>query len=274
MLAFFVESCAFKSVVRTKNIPYLKKDSDAGVNGEKLNVFAPLKKGRLKEVLIFIHGGNWNSGNKKLYNYLGNRMARKGIVTVIIDYPLSPKAGYNEMAADAALAVKWVRDNITLYGGDPGKIYLSGHSAGGHLAALVSIKNKYFDSLKIPNPIKGAILIDAAGLDMYNYLANEGLESGNTYLQTFTNDPKVWKEASPIYFLHPGMPSMLIYVGGKTYPSIKEGNERFIHALKTFIPDPEYHIMKGKKHIPMILQFFNTHNSRYKEILQFMQNNK
>ena len=64
---------------------------------------------------------------------------------------------------------------------------------------------------------------------------------------------------------------MLIYRGGKTYPSILKSNEKFIQALQPYAPETPYHIQKSKKHIPMITQFFNPWNGRYEEILAFMK---
>lgn len=209
-----------------------------------------------------------------MYSFLGNRMARKDVVTVIIDYPKSPLANYDEMATDAAKAVKWVKENIEQYGGDPKKIFISGHSAGGHLAALITVRNEYFKRIDIESPIKGAILIDAAGLDMYGYLQKENFPEGNTYLQTFTTNPANWKAASPLYHLHTGMPPMLIYRGGNTYPSIEVSNEKMVTALKAIGYNPAYHILKGKKHVPMITQFLNSGNRRYKEIIAFMRDRK
>ena len=264
-------SCAFKAINRNKNITYLPADNVANKPAQTLNVFAPKKSAVLKEVLIFIHGGSWNSGRKGMYSFFGSRWARKDVLTVIVDYPKSPKAGYDEMAVDVATSVKWVQENISNYGGDPNKIFISGHSAGGHLAALVGIKKEYFNRVGIMNPLKGMILIDAAGLDMYGYLQGENFEPGNTYLNTFSNDPKIWKEASPMYFLHKDMPPMLIYRGSKTYPSIEVSNEKFVTALKAFVPQPNYTILNGKKHVPMITQFFNTGNDRYKEMKAFMK---
>ena len=268
---FSTAGCAFKSVHRTKHIVY--NSTDTGYPTQELNIFAPSKKNKLKPVFIFLYGGSWNSGNKKLYSYFGSRMARKDIVTVIPDYPKSPKAGYNEMAEDIAAAVKWVKENITAYGGDSNRIFISGHSAGGHLAALVSIKEDYFQKQGIPNPIKGLILIDAAGLDMYGYLKAENFAEGNTYLNTFSDNAATWKDASPIYFLHNSMPPMLIYQGGKTYPSISSGNQKFTDSLKKYDVKFSYHILPGKKHVPMIAQFFNPYNKSYKEIVSFMKEN-
>lgn len=272
VLLFSTAGCAFKAVHRNKHIIY--NSSNTGSPAQELNVFAPAKKNKLKPVFIFVHGGNWNSGNKKLYSYFGSRMARKGVVTVIPDYPKSPQVGYNQMAEDIAAAVKWVKENITAYGGDSNRIFISGHSAGGHLAALISIKEDYVKKADMPNPIKGLILIDAAGLDMYGYLKEEHLPEGDTYLNTFSNDTNTWKAASPIYFLHNGMPPMLIYQGGKTYQSISSGNQKFTDSLKKYEVKFSYHIQHGKKHVPMITQFFNPYNKRYKEIIYFMQENR
>jgi len=274
MCCLMFSSCAFKSVHRSKNITYLPADNITIKPAQTLNVFAPKKSSQLKEVLIFVYGGSWNSGKKELYSFFGSRWARKDVVTVVVDYPKSPKAGYDEMAIDVAKAVKWVKENIKNYGGNPDKIFISGHSAGGHLAALVAIKKEYFSRVGIANPLKGIILIDAAGLDMYGYLKSENFEPGNSYLNTFSNDPKIWKEASPMYFLHSNMPPLLIYRGSKTYPSIETSNEKFVTALKAFVPQPNYTILNGKKHVPMITQFFNTGNDRYKEMKAFMNNAK
>jgi len=271
MLSSTLVSCAFKSITRHKNITYLQADSLHSQKKQELNVFAPRHKKQLKDVFIFIYGGNWNSGRKGLYNFFGSRMARKNVVTVVVDYPKSPAANYNDMVIAVAKAVQWTKNNIDKYGGNPNRIFISGHSAGGHLAALASIKNSYFDTLGMKNPVKGIILIDAAGLDMYGYLKTEGLEEGHTYFKTFTTDSAIWKQASPLYYLHAAIPALLIYRGSKTYPSISESNEKFVMALKRYTTAPNYHILKGKKHVAIITQFFNPYNVRYKEIIAFMK---
>jgi len=261
--------CSLKRINRTKDIVYSRAGNVIKTD-QQLSIFAPKKSGSPADVLVFIHGGNWNSGKKSQYNIIGSHWAKKGIVYVIIDYPLSPAADYREMAMASAASVKWVKENISRYGGNPERIFVSGHSAGGHLAALISIDNQYFKRLKIENPITGTVLIDAAGLDMYGYLTGEKLAKDHTYLKTFTADPETWKEATPLYHLHKNMPPMLIYRGGRTYPSILESNEKFIKALQDYAPGTPYHIQEKKKHIPMITQFFNPWNNRYDEIIEFM----
>jgi acetyl esterase/lipase len=272
----FLSGCAFKSINRYKDITYQPADFSKNIQEEKLNVFVPRAHKTNMNVFVFIHGGGWHSGKKSLYNFFGNRMARKDVVVVVIDYPLTPSARYNEMANASARAVQWVKNNIRKYGGDPEKIFVGGHSAGGHLAALITVENKYFDSLEIDSPIKGTVLIDAAGLDMYTFLNEVKSMPDQTYLETFTADSNYWRDASPLYHLNNRMspvPPMLIYTGAKTYPIISSTTETFVEALKIYSYDPVYHVVEGKKHIPMITQFFQPWNPCYQQIIDFMNNN-
>jgi acetyl esterase/lipase len=252
----------------------LAADSGAGKTAQSLTVYTSPKNAQLKDVLIFIHGGNWNSGNKSLYGFFGKRFAAKDIVTVIPDYPKSPGANADLMALDMAKSVKWVYENIASYGGNPDRIFISGHSAGGHLAALVGIQNNYFKRLGILNPIKGIILIDAAGLHMSDYLDKAHLRPGKSHIKTFTNDPAFWKAVTPLYQLHDSMPPMLIYVGGNTFPFIKEGTAKFVTALKKYSPATGYYTVEGKSHFPMMFQFYNKKNGRYNEMIGFMKAQK
>ena len=183
---------------------------------------------------------------------------------------ISPGATYKEMTIAAAQAIKWTKDNISKYGGNPDEIVVSGHSAGGQLAALVSIDTSYFQALGIANPVKGMILIDPAGLDMYRYMREVDFGPNNSYLQVFGNDSLTWKNASAIFKLHDHMPPILLYTGGRTLPNITLGAQRFVAKTKSYHTELTYKVVKGKKHIPMITQFFNTGNPLYKQIKTFM----
>lgn len=273
-ISLLFSSCAFRRISRHKGIVY--QSAQQKIPPQKLNVFAPrIHKGdSLRDVLVFIHGGNWIHGKKELYNWFGSRWARKGVVTIVIDYPLSPAADYRTMTADAATSIAWAKSHIQEYGGNPNRIFVSGHSAGGQLAALIAIDNSWWTPLNIPNPIKGVVLIDAAGIDMYGFLKRGGLKDQPTYIQTFTSSEAEWKRASPLYQLHEGMPPILIYQGGNTFPSIAKGNEKLVAALKGVNARFSFEILPGKKHVPMITQFFNTSSKRYKEMLRFMRQAK
>ena len=251
------------------DVSYLKVSTVATVESTpKLNVFVPRNsKSKRLPVLIFVHGGNWNSGRKGTYDLLGRNFARKGVITVIPDYTLSPNANYDGMAQEVAQAIQWTKNNIIKYNGNPNSIYVTGHSAGGHLVALAVMNPKYgIDSAAI----SGIILNDAAGLDMKKYLEETPPTATEDYIATWTTIPAKWKDASPIYFLNKNTPPFLIYIGDKTYSSIKVGNNRFLSALHSFQPQVTP-IALNKKHIPMVLQYFWPWSDRFKEITNFMK---
>ncbi len=270
LISLILSSCGLLTVKKTKNIPYMSQGQLANLPEKSLNIFAP-KKATNCPIIVFAYGGSWRSGKKEIYSYLGRRLAKKGIVAVLIDYPLTPAYQVPDMALSVAQAIKWTKNNIANYGGDPDKIYVAGHSAGGHLVALNTLKNDYFTELGMENPIKGAILIDAAGLDMYNFLQNEKLTPNTSHLQAFTNDPAVWKDTSPIYFLDKDDPDLLIMMGGKTYPGIESSTERFLEKSAEIGYTPTYHLQPNKKHIPMITQFIWSGNKTYDWIEEFVK---
>ena len=94
-------------------------------------------------VVVFFYGGGWRRGNKRLYRYVAKALARRGYVAVVPDYRIYPEARYPDFIEDAALAVRWVKDNAARFGGDPDTIFLQGHSAGAHIAAMLAIDGRW-----------------------------------------------------------------------------------------------------------------------------------
>ena len=274
LLVLSVNECvvAFPSK-RTKDIPYKAADAP-GFSAERniLDVYAPKKKGNAPlPVVVFIHGGNWDSGSKNIYWFIGRRLAKQGVVAVIINYRLAPNVLVPAMADDCAQAVRWTTQHIGEYGGDPNRIYVMGHSAGGGLAALLAVKDKLFTDLGLPkNPVKGAILDDPAGLDMADYLQKMKYPNDEQYLVSFGKDPAVWRSVSPIYFLDQTAPTMLLYIGGRSYPSIIDAGRVFDKKLSMMNIPHEYTRISGKKHVAMVTQLFWKNNLIYKDLLKLV----
>jgi hypothetical protein len=259
--------CASK---KYENIAYLTsaQTDNLSVPQPTINIFKPKrKKYKNNKVLIFVHGGYWNSGDKEMYSIMGRNFAKRGITTIIAGYTLSPNANYDVMASQIAQIVKWTKENSATYNGNADEIYLTGHSAGAHLIALIGTNSKYLEDKNI---IKGIILNDAAGLDMKSYLEKNPPTIVNDYIATWSTEPENWKEASPIYFIDAKTPKMMIYLGTKTYASIKTGTAKFVEKLNQYQPTVQP-IMINKKHAPMVIQYFFPWSARYKEILNFMK---
>ncbi|MFW6261845.1 MAG: alpha/beta hydrolase [Spirochaetota bacterium] len=112
------------------------------VSDARLDVYSPVSGGD-HPVLVFVHGGGWDSYDKELFAPVAMQLLPREMVVVIPDYTLYPEATYEQMARETAAAVAWTLENAGAYGGDPGRVVLSGHSAGGHLSGLVALDPRW-----------------------------------------------------------------------------------------------------------------------------------
>ena len=253
--------------VKYKDVVY---GQSANKEDLKLNIFVPKNSENKKlPVLLFVHGGNWNSGNKDQYGFFGRNFAKKEVITVIPAYTLSPKANVDQMTAEIAQAITWVQKNIETYHGDEKNLFVTGHSAGAQLVASAVLNPKFKIHLK---SVAGIILNDGAGIDMKDYLEKYPPTSEDDYIATWSKNPDNWYQASPINFLDKNSPPFLIYVGSKTYASITTANDHFLKKLHEFQPEVAP-IVLNKKHIPMILQYFWPWSDRFTETKNFMEQN-
>jgi acetyl esterase/lipase len=257
---------------RVADVPYVAASApDFDTKRHRLDVYQPSKKASApRPVVLFIHGGNWNSGSKDdiLYKAIGRRLAKNGFVGVVMSYRLAPQVLVPQQADDCARALAWTVAHIKEYGGDPAHLVLMGHSAGGGLAALLATGS---DTLLarhgLPARAAHAVLLDdPAGLDMLDYLTKMQYPGDAQYLVPFSKDPAVWRQASALYHLRAGAPPISIYIGGETYPSIQSSSEKFRQRLTQLGAAPKYTILPGKKHVGMVTQLFFQKNELYAEL--------
>ncbi len=109
---------------------------------QRLDIYAPLDASQAP-VVVFFYGGNWRSGERADYRFAGDALASRGIVAVIADYRLYPEARYPAFLQDAARVVAWTREHIGAYGGDPDRVFVAGHSAGGYIAAMLALDPRW-----------------------------------------------------------------------------------------------------------------------------------
>ena len=103
---------------------------------QQLDIYHP-KKTKDAPVMVYIHGGGWRRGDKDRVGEKAVFFNSKGWVFISANYRLLPEGRHPNNVDDVAKAIAWTHDNIKKYGGDPEEIFIMGHSAGAHLAALV-----------------------------------------------------------------------------------------------------------------------------------------
>ena len=122
---------------------------------QKLDIYTPKQAQNNAQqkppVVIFYYGGSWDSGNKSDYKFAAEAFTSNGFVTVIPDYRVYPEVVFPGFMADPAKAAKWVKDHIQEFGGDPNRVFLAGHSAGAHIAVMLSLNDEYLakENLKL-----------------------------------------------------------------------------------------------------------------------------
>jgi acetyl esterase/lipase len=250
-------------VLEVRDVTY--KSGLADPVRHRMDMYLPKDKKEFP-VLVLVHGGAWFMGDNRscgLYPSVGQFLASQGIGVVMPNYRLFPGVKHPEHAKDVARAVAWTHANIHKHGGDPMRLYLAGHSAGGHLVALLAADESYLQSEGMkPADIKGVIALSG----VYRIPSGEvrlslggagsralrpdqmwplrgdsspsfkhwipGLPTHlNLFAPIFGDAPRECDLASPVSHVHKGMPPLLLLVAEHDLPTLPEMAGEFQQAL-------------------------------------------
>lgn len=142
---------------------------------QQLDIYAAAES-RSAPVILFWHGGSWKNGDKDYYRFVGARLAQEGFVVAIPNYRLAPGDPFPKFMQDAAAAVRWMADHARDFGGDPARMFISGHSAGGHIALILALDDKYLRAVGLTQRSLAGIVSIAGPTGLENLRA-DGLES-------------------------------------------------------------------------------------------------
>ena len=158
-----------------------------------------------KPVLVFFYGGGWANGSRLDYGFIARAYAARGYVVVLPDYRLVPQVRFPAFVQDAAAAVRWTRDNIARYGGDPERIAVAGHSAGAYLAVMLALDGRYLQAAGAdPSVVKAAIGL-AGPYDFYPFVKRRSIDAMGR-----APDPLA---TQPINFARANAPPLLLVNG-------------------------------------------------------------
>ena len=172
----------------------------------QLDLYLPQRRERAS-VVIFFHGGGWNSGDKSRYKFVGAALTAQGFIAVLPNYRLYPQTKSPEFLQDAAAAVTWVHAHAAEWGGDPERLYLIGHSAGAHIAVMLALNRRYLEEAGgSADWLRG--VVGLAG--PYDFLP-----FSDEYLHDFFGPPQRFAESQPINFVRGDAPPLLLLHGLK-----------------------------------------------------------
>ena len=201
-------------------------------------------------VLIYFHGGFWYLRTSEEFGFVARGPVSAGAATVVTNYALCPRVTVDEIVRQARAAVAWIYQNARSFGGDPGRIHVAGHSAGGHLIAML-LATDWEGEYGLPaGIIKGATAISGLfDLAPFPY----------TFLQ-----PKLqltWDQVlrnSPILHLPDSAPPLLVVYGDDETGEFKRQSEEFFEAWTARGLGGEPLVLPGKNHYDVIDGFLDA----------------
>jgi acetyl esterase/lipase len=237
--AFYDKADEMTAAVRKQLIHHL--DLPYGSHRkQRLDVYLPTSKSRPAPVLIFLHGGGFREGDRAHYGYVAKPFAAHGIVTVIASYRLTPEFTYPAQPDDAKQLLSWVYHNISSYGGDPGRVFISGHSAGAILAAFVGMDRRWLEEFRLPaDLIKGCVPISGS----YD-LRSERRAS-------YIPDPNRRPEASPILNISGSPPPCIVAVG--SVETQLDTSKDFVESVREKGGDVQLMVLEGLEHDDIVI---------------------
>jgi acetyl esterase/lipase len=233
---------------------------------QKLDIYVPDGLTKPAPVLIFFFGGSWQDGDKDGYRWVGQTFAAHGIVTVVANYRLYPPALYPSFVEDGALALRYVHSEIAKDGGDPARVFVSGHSAGAYNAIMLAANPKF---------------VRDVGGDLSWIRGAMGIAGPYDFLPI--TDPKLITifggannpATQPITYVDGKRPPMLL-VDGTDDKTVDPGNAtRMAAKLKANGSEAQTILYPGIGHIGIILSLapgFRSKTTLENDMVQFIDN--
>jgi acetyl esterase/lipase len=242
-----------------KDIPYVEgKDGD---ERQKLDLYLP-KGAKNYPTLFFIHGGGWTKGSRSGFARIAHTFARNGVAFVSTGYRLSPKVKHPAHIEDVAKGFAWTVANIGKYDGNAGAIFVSGHSAGGHLAALLATDDDYLKAEKLSlSNIKGAIPISGV------FVVSPRMKN------VFGDDAEVCKKASPQTHVRKNLPPFLILYADSELGGLGKQAEAFAPSLKEHKVKADIVMGKDRNHGSIMMKMASEDDPGTQAVLEFIAKN-
>ena len=210
---------------------------------QRLDVYAPDGATNLPAVL-FVYGGSWNSGNRGDYAFVGRAIAARGYVAVVADYRLVPQVLYPDFVVDTGLALRWMRNSVRDYGGDPRRLFVVGHSAGAYNAVMLALNPR----IEASSGVRAGDIRGVVGLaGPYDFLP---LDDPST-IAAFGQWPAAG-ETQPVNYARRSAPSMLLLHGEADTTVYPRNSKSLADRLRRAGANVEERYYPGAGHVTLV----------------------
>ncbi len=237
--------------VASRTITYVTGSSADPVK-HTLDLYRPRARKELP-VLLFFHGGVWQMGDKEQYRNVGTAFARRGILTAVVNYRLTPSVRHPGHVRDAARAVAWAVRHTGEFGGRPDRVFLSGHSAGGHLITLLLMDPQYLRAEKVNADSLAGVVPLSGVFDLTKPMDDTSQGGAAFYIHPpFGTDRRGLEAASPIKHLRKTPVPLLVLLAGEDYRAMQDQSQRFVDALRRRNLAVTYEVIDRRGHFEIV----------------------
>jgi acetyl esterase/lipase len=191
---------------------------------QRFDVFAPAAAAGPLDVVVFLHGGGWTNGYKEWCGFMAPAITAAGALLVAPTYRLAPEFRYPVFLDDSFAALAAIRATVAEVGGDPNRLFLAGHSAGGHIAALLALRTDLWPSYGLSRSVIHGCAPVSGILDLHHAAPPPGSLEARVY-ELVLADPSQDREASPIARLDGATVPFFLAWGERDTERVRLSNE-------------------------------------------------
>ena len=215
-------------------------------------------------VFMFIHGGSWTHGYKEWLGFMAPAFTTLPAIFVSVAYRLAPDTKFPLPVEDCRNALKWVYENIGEHGGDRNRIFVGGHSAGGHLAAMLTLELDALEASGLPRDVIKACFPVSGVFDLVG--------RDEERLGPLLSSPADARAASPIQLVEGNRTPFLFAIGEIDFPELIPQSHAMAEALRNQSGTVELMDMPGEDHFNISLQGGNPDGPWVTRVREWMSN--
>ncbi len=227
-----------------------------------LDVFRPENVHGKSAVVVFFYGGSWRNSTRQDYRFVGESLAKAGLLVIVPDYRKAPQVVFPAFIEDSARAVAWARQHAEQYGGDPSRIFLMGHSSGAHMAAMLGTDGRFLRAVGMqPRDLAG--IVGLAG--PYDFLPLT-----DPLIKQVFGPESDWQKSQPVNFVDGDEPPFLLLQGTADKVVWPRNAPRLAAKLRAANESVQVDMIDGASHADLLIGLVREASPVRNDVLRYI----